>query len=160
MRIEKQGPRGGWSAIARTTTGADGRFAAEAAWKRAGLARAVSLRTPSPPVTVGLVPLLEVRADRDAIASGSQAVLRGTVRPSERVSVVIERRSGGRWKRVAVVVTPLAQRSFALRRRLVKPGTYRLTARVSHAGRVVSAPPVTVRVGSGGAPFSGGLASG
>ncbi len=126
VRIEKQGPSGKWTSIARSTTGPDGRFSADGEMRRAGLVRALALKTPSAPVTALVVPLLKVRAERERIASGSRAVLRGTVRPSERVTVIVERRSAGRWKRVAKTSTPRARTRFALRRRLVKPGTYRL----------------------------------
>ena len=163
MRVEKQGPSGGWSTIARATTGADGRFAASFPWRRAGVVRAMALRTPSPPLQIGLIPLLDVRAERDAIASGASVVLRGTVRPAGRVSVLIERRTATGWTRVAIVTTAGARSSFSVRRRLVRRGTYRLTASVVSGVHRVTAPPVTVRVAAGGTrgpSVGGGAATG
>ena len=158
VRIEKQGVSGRWSTIARTTTGPEGRFSVAPAWKRAGIVRAMALKTPSPPLDISLIPLLDVRADSSAIVAGGSAVLRGTVRPSGRVSVLIERRSAGRWKRVTVA-TLQARSSFSVRRRLVRPGTYRLTASVLYLGRTVSAAPVVLRVGGGSGARVGGASA-
>ena len=148
VSIQKLGPGGAWTTIVRATTAADGGFTASVAWKRAGQVRASSLQSSSPPLTVGLLALIDARADSAQVAPGAHVVLRGTVRPAERVTVIVERRSAGRWMRVASVVTPAARTSFAVRRRIVKPGLYRLTARAAHGGQVVRAVPVTVRVGS------------
>ena len=120
----------------------------------------MALRTPSPPLQIGLIPLLDARAERDAIAPGAVAVLRGTVRPAARVSVVVERRTATGWTRVATVTTPAARSSFAVRRRLVRRGTYRLTASVVSGGHRVTAAPVTVRVSAGGSAPSGGTGAG
>ncbi len=146
VRIQKQGLGGAWTTIARATTASDGGFGVSVVWKRAGQVRATSLEASSPPLGVGLLAQIQARAEREVIAPGSRAVLRGTVQPAQRVTVVIERRSAGRWTRVAALATPVARTSFEVRRRIVRPGTYRLSARVTYAGNVVRAAPVMVRV--------------
>ena len=63
VQIQKRGPAGSWVTIARTATDADGAFVASAAWTRGGLARATALQSVSLPVSVGVVPALDVKAD-------------------------------------------------------------------------------------------------
>jgi hypothetical protein len=146
VSVQKQGPGGNWSTIARATTAADGSFRTTAPWKRAGQVRALALKTPSAPLTVGLLPKLEARIDQAQLVAGGRLVVRGTVRPAERVTVIIERRSAGRWSRVAAPATPAARGSFTLRRRIMRPGTYRVIARAAHAGNAVRTAPLLVTV--------------
>ena len=146
VSIQKQGPGGAWVTIARVTTASDGGFQASAPWRREGPVRALSLQATSPPLTVGLLPKLDARVDAVQIVAGRQVVVRGTVRPAERVTVIIERRSAGRWSRVAAPATPLASAGFTLRRRLTRPGVYRVIARAAHAGSAIRAAPLLVTV--------------
>src|SRR5262249_37745214 len=43
VKVEKRGPSGNWSTLARATTDAEGRFATSFAWRRAGVVRAMAL---------------------------------------------------------------------------------------------------------------------
>jgi len=103
VRIEKQAPGGGWKAIARGVTGADGGFALSAAWTRPGLARAVALQVTSLPVDVGIIPAVTAQAGAAQVARGGVVTVSGAVRPAGTIAVVVERRSAGRWRRIGVV---------------------------------------------------------
>ncbi len=68
VRIEKRGASGTWVRIADTTTDGDGAFLALTRWTRGGLARATAQGVSSLPVSIGVVPALEVAADVDVAA--------------------------------------------------------------------------------------------
>ncbi len=155
VRIEKRGPGGSWVTIARTTTDADGAFVASAAWTRGGLARANALQAVSLPVSVALVPALSVTADAATLVGPGLVTLRGSMRPSGTLKVVVQRRSAGRWRRVAIV-SRKGRKAFAIRVRLPRTGSYRLVVSARSSGQVVKAKSIPVRVG----PTSGGLAAG
>lgn len=151
VRIEKRGPAGSWVRIATATTDADGAFVASAPWKRAGLVRAGALGSVSLPVNVGLTPVLEVAPDTTALAAGGVVTLRGRMRPPGTVKVVVQRRSRGRWRRVATV-SRKARDAFAVPVRLRRPGAHRLLVSAGSTGEAASARPISVRVG----PATGG----
>lgn len=155
VRIEKRGPAGSWVKIAQTTTDADGAYAASAAWTRGGLARAAALEAVSLPVAVGVVPALEVAADATSLPAGGAVILRGRMRPPGTVTVVVQRRSRGRWQRVATVRRK-ARGAFSVPVRLRRPGRHRLLVSAGSTGQVASARPIAVRVG----PSTGGLPAG
>ena len=144
VRIEKRAPGGGWKAIARGVTGSDGGFALSAAWTRPGLARAVALQVSSLPVDVGIIPLVTAQADVARVARGGVVTVRGMVRPAGTISVFVERRSAGRWQRVAAI-GGRARPAFAVRIRLAKAGSYRLTVRSSRNGHAGASTPLLVR---------------
>ncbi len=144
VRIEKQAPGGGWKAIARGVTGADGGFALSAAWTRPGLARAVALQVSSLPVNVGIIPLVTAKADSAVIAHGRVVTVRGTVRPAGTVSVFVERRRGGRWRRIGAIGGK-ARPAYAVRVPLLSPGSYRITVRSTRNGHAGAAAPLLVR---------------
>jgi hypothetical protein len=148
VRIEKQGPGGGWVTVVRTTTGDDGFFGASVPWTRGGLLRAVAREVISIPVAVAIVPALEVRADARAIPAGGSVTLRGRLRPPGTVRVVIQRRVRGRWVRVAVRSREVRD-TFGLPLRLRRAGSYRLLVTAGSGGQVASAPPIAVRVTPG-----------
>ncbi len=135
VRIQKRGPSGTWVTIARTTSDADGAFVASAAWTRGGLARATALESVSLPVSVGVVPALEIAADAAALLAPGLVTLRGTMRPPGTLKIVIQRRSAGRWRRVGTVSRKV-RGSFAVRVRLSRTGSYRLvvTRRIDRPG--------------------------
>lgn len=145
VRIEKQGPGGSWVAVARTTTGDDGAFRAALAWTRPGLVRAVAQQAISLPVQVALIPALQVSADSTRIAAGAAVTLRGRMRPPGTVSVVVQRRVRGRWRRVAVR-SRKARDAFTLPVTLRTAGSYRLIVKAGSGGRVAQARPILVRV--------------
>ena len=152
VRIQKRGPAGSWVRIADTTTDADGAFVAGVPWTRGGLARASAQGSVSLPVNVGLVPSLQVTADTTALPAGGLVTLRGRMRPPGTVKVIVQRRSRGRWQRVASV-SRKARDAFAVPVRLRRPGQYRLLVSAGSTGEVASARPIAVRVG----PPTGGL---
>ena len=153
VRIEKRGASGTWVRIADAQTDADGAFVALSPWTRAGLARATAQGVSSLPVSVGVVPALDVKADVAAVAAGGVVTLSGRMRPPGTVKVIVQRRSGGRWVRTAVV-TRQARDVFAIPVRLRRTGRYRLIVRAGSGGQAVRAKPIPVRVTSaiGGAP--------
>lgn len=153
VRIEKRGSAGSWVRIATATTDADGAFLVSVPWRRAGLVRASALGSVSLPVNVGLTPALEVSPDATALAAGGVVTLRGRMRPPGTVKVVVQRRSRGRWRRVATV-SRKARDAFAVPVRLSRPGAHRLLVTAGSTGEAASARPISVRVTSaiGGAP--------
>ena len=153
VRIEKRGASGTWVRIAETTTDADGAFLASTPWKRGGLARATAQGVSSLPVSVAVLPALEVAADAATIPAGGVVTLKGRMRPPGTVKVVVQRRSRGRWRRTAVV-SRKARDAFAVPVRLRRTGTYRLVVTAGSTGEVSRASPITVRVGAaiGGSP--------
>jgi hypothetical protein len=153
VRIEKRGQSGSWIRIATATTDADGAFSANVPWKRAGLVRAAALGAVSLPANVGLTPALEVAPDTTTLAAGGVVTLRGRMRPPGTVKVVVQRRSRGRWHRVATV-SRKARDAFAVPVRLRRPGAHRLLVTAGSTGEAARARPISVRVGpaTGGAP--------
>ncbi|HVP01095.1 MAG TPA: N-acetylmuramoyl-L-alanine amidase [Solirubrobacteraceae bacterium] len=144
VRLDKQGPGGGWTTIARGTTGTDGAFALSVPWTRPGLVRATALQVASLPVQVGIIPLVTAAAGASQVAAGSAVTVSGSARPAGTVTVVVEARRAGRWRRIAAVGAR-ARPAFAVGVRLPRPGSYRLTVRSSRDGRVGVATPLLVR---------------
>ena len=66
-----------WVRIAETTTDADGAFLASTPWKRGGLARATAQGVSSLPVSVAVLPALEVAADAATIPAGGGEKTKG-----------------------------------------------------------------------------------
>ncbi|MCD6727613.1 MAG: N-acetylmuramoyl-L-alanine amidase, partial [Solirubrobacteraceae bacterium] len=146
VRIEKQGPSGAWATMAQTSSGADGRFTADVVWKRGALVRAVAEQVISRPVAVSVRPLIELDVDSASIRPGARAVLRGTMRPAGTLTVVVERRSGGRWRRERSVVRKVRRPAIALGITLRRAGTYRLRATARAGSGSVRVPSIPVRV--------------
>ena len=153
VRIEKRGASGTWVRIADATTDGDGAFLALTPWTRGGLARATAQGVSSLPVSIGVVPALDVAADVTTLPAGGVVTLKGRMRPPGTVKVVVQRRSRGRWIRTAVV-TRKARDAFAVPVRLRRSGRYRLLVSAGSTGEVARAKPIAVRVGAaiGGSP--------
>ena len=153
VRIEKRGASGTWVRIADTTTDGDGAFLALTRWTRGGLARATAQGVSSLPISIGVLPALEVAADVTSLPAGGVVTLKGRMRPPGTVKVVVQRRSRGRWSRTAVV-TRKARDAFSVPVRLRRTGRYRLIVTAGSTGQVARAEPIAVRVTSaiGGAP--------
>lgn len=128
VAVQKRGPSGAWSTIARATTAADGSFAAGVAWRRAAQVRARTADASSPAATLGIVPQLVAQTAARRVPAGGSAVLTGRVRPSSPVAVLVELRGrDGAWRRVSTLRASVRGTGFSARVRLRRAGLYRLT---------------------------------
>jgi hypothetical protein len=124
-----------WTRVADAVCGSDGVWAASVAVPASGLVRAVfagdgsRARLESAPVRVRVLARLSMTVNRAAVRAGNTVVIKGAVLPAaEPLSLTVERRVGRRWVRQSA--PPLSTRgdgAFALRLRLARAGTYRLT---------------------------------
>ena len=146
VAIQKLGPSGAWSTIARAQAGADGAFAAAVAWRRGGTVRARALRQVSPAVEVALTPSLRARVNLPAVAAGRSIHVRGVVQPAGPVRVRVEHLGAdGRWRSVRVVtVRPRRGGAFTVAVRLTAAGAYRVSARTASPGPSALAGPFPV----------------
>ncbi len=148
VAIQKVGPSGAWSTIARVQAGTDGAFAASLAWRRAGTLRARALQQVSAPVEVAVAAVLRARVNLPQVAAGRSIHVRGTVGPAQPLVIVVERQfAGGIWKAEQTLpVTPRRGGAFTVAVRMALPGTHRVTVRTAAPGAVQTAGPFAVRV--------------
>ena len=148
VAIQKIGPSGAWSTITRVQAATDGTFAAAVPARRAGTIRARALQQTSPPLSVGVTPVLQARVDLPLVALGRAFHVRGSVGPAGPVRVVVERReTGGAWQ-PALVQTVVVGRSgrFAATVRLARRGHFRVTVTTLAPSAAVTAGPFPVRI--------------
>ena len=152
VNLQKRGPSGKFTTIARSTTKADGSFDVQARWRATGVVRvtarpaagAASVR--SPRVSVKMTRAVTATAATSRIQAGRTIAVSGTVRPNASLRVLVERDvGGGRYEKVADVPVRVRRSRFAARLRLRRPGLYRLTAHTSKKAGDVQAPPLFVR---------------
>jgi hypothetical protein len=134
LSIEFQTGGSAWSPVAKADCGADGGWRVTVVPPTSGVFRAVFAgdanrpRVESSSVRIDVIPRMTIVLDRGSMRRGQVVRMTGSVDPSQLVQVVVERRSGRRWvtersRRVNVV-----DRTFGLKVRLRRTGTYRVTA--------------------------------
>jgi hypothetical protein len=139
VALQKRGASGRWVTIARTTAAVDGSWLVRLPWRRGGAVRATAAGVSSRALDVAVTPLLSTRTVPKHVHAGSVLALSGRVRPSIKVTVLLERQgSDGVFRRVHVVSARVTKTSWSSAVRLRRPGLYRLTARSGGAsGRTV-----------------------
>jgi hypothetical protein len=139
VALQKRGASGRWVTIARTTAAVDGSWLVRLPWRRGGAVRATAAGVSSRALDVAVTPLLSTRTVPKHVHAGSVLALSGRVRPSIKVTVLLERQgSDGVFRRVRVVSARVTKTSWSSAVRLRRPGLYRLTARSGGAsGRTV-----------------------
>jgi len=149
VSVQKQGATS-WVTLAAATTDPDGSFSARMPWRRGGTVRArasapgVSAPVRSAVLSIALTPILRTTHpdERSRIKAGGTVRVRGSVRPAEPVTLVVERHGrDGRWHRSQRVRARLDGRRFGVTVRLRKAGLYRITAKTADA----RAEPIYVR---------------
>jgi hypothetical protein len=149
--VQKQGTTG-WVTVARATSGADGSWSADVAWRATGKlrARAAVPGAASPsvtsPVAITCTPLLRAKAKTTRVKAGKSLPVSGTVRPLARVVVTIEKQaSNGTYKKVGTTTIHPRRAAFSSSIRLTKPGLYRLTPHTGSGTTKASAAALYVR---------------
>jgi hypothetical protein len=139
VALQKRGASGRWVTIARTTAAVDGSWLVRLPWRRGGAVRATAAGVSSRALDVAVTPLLSTRTVPKHVHAGSVLALSGRVRPSTKVTVLLERQgSDSVFRRVRVVSARVTKTSWGGAVRLRRPGLYRLTARSGGAsGRTV-----------------------
>jgi hypothetical protein len=128
VALQKVGKSGTWVTVARATTGRDGAWSARYRWIRTGRMRAQVAGAISPSTVVQIVPIIQASTRVKHVAAGGVVALSGSVKPSQSVSVLVERKdSRGRWQRVTTVRAKVVRGRFSVNPRLKSAGLYRLT---------------------------------
>jgi N-acetylmuramoyl-L-alanine amidase len=130
----------GYRSYASAVTGSDGRFSTSLPTSRNRTIRALVGSVTSRPVTVRVVPALQVRAPLSRVLQGRSAVLSGTLHPRKgRVVVEAARQVGAtRFRPVSRFAVRVRDGRFRALPRLARPGVYRV--RVRFAGDKLNAP--------------------
>jgi hypothetical protein len=148
--VQKQGTSG-WVTVARTETGADGRWTAVVAWRAAGRVRARAAVTGSVAAAtegaqVGCTPVLAAKAKTTRVKAGKSLTVSGTVRPLAPVIVTVEKQgSDGKWRTVRTQTVKPRRAQFTASVPLSRPGLYRLTPRTGTGTAKAAAAALYVR---------------
>jgi len=152
INLQKKGPSGGFSTVARALTDGDGTFTVRVPWRAAGVVRVTARPGPgaasvrSTQVTVAVTPLVSATAATTRIQAGRAIAIAGRVRPHAAARVLVERDAGGgRYVRVAEPALKVRDTRFASAVSLTRPGLYRLTVRTGPAAAPITAAPLFVR---------------
>jgi hypothetical protein len=145
--VQKRG-RTRWVTLARATTDAQGAWSASVAWWATGDVRVEAAGTTSPTTRVLCLPVIDARAVTSRrVSEGAAVRLRGAVRPSVPVTLLVERKGrDGRWRRATAVRAVVKGRRWQAVVRPGKPGLYRVTAKAGTPAAHGSAPAIHVRV--------------
>jgi hypothetical protein len=96
-------------------------------------------------VTVGVRPRVTLRASRKSVSRGGVIAFSGTVTHPGRVTVRLQRYSGGRWRNVKLVRTSVSGR-YSTKLSLLKRGSFSYRAYVVHDTSHFAAKSATVRI--------------
>jgi hypothetical protein len=126
-----------WRPAAEATTDASGDFSAPVAPSANATLRAVFAgasayrHSTSSRTSVKVRPDMTLKAPAAMLTTGARIRLRGGIRPAKSlVAIVVERRAGGRYRRVSLTpVRPAARGRYGLTLRLRRSGRYRAYAR-------------------------------
>jgi hypothetical protein len=128
VSLQKVGTKGTWVTIEHAATAADGSWSASRRWVRTGRVRAAVNGVVSPSTAVQVIPLLQASSRAKHVRAGGTAAVSGSVQPSQKVFVLVERKdSRGRWRRVGTVRARVSRGRFSASPRLRSAGLYRLT---------------------------------
>jgi hypothetical protein len=161
--VQKRG-RTRWVTLARATTDAQGAWSTSVAWWATGDVRVQAAGATSATTRVLCLPMIDARAVTSRrVSEGAAVRLRGAVRPSVPVTLLVERKGrDGRWRRVTAVRAVVKGRRWQALVRPGKPGLYRVTAKAGTPAANGAALAIHVRVLRGraraasGRPRSGG----
>jgi hypothetical protein len=149
--LQKQGSTG-WVTVARATSGSDGSWSTDVAWRATGKlrARAAVPGAASPsvtsPVSITCTPLLVAKAKTTRVKAGRSVPVSGTVRPLAPVVVTIEKQAAdGTYKKVGTTTIRPRRAAFTSSIRLTRPGLYRLTPHTGSGRLRASAAALYVR---------------
>jgi hypothetical protein len=124
-----------WTPLASARCARDGAWTASAALPASGQVRAVFAgdathgRLASGPIGIVVVPTLRLSLDHRRLPVGGALGIRGSIAPpAPAVTLVVERRSGGRWVRVARKRVRARDGAFATTVRLRRRGLHRVSA--------------------------------
>ncbi|HYF26750.1 MAG TPA: peptidoglycan recognition protein [Baekduia sp.] len=153
--VQKRGSKG-WVTVARATTDRDGAWRAGVTWRKSGRvrARAAVQGSPvavTPTVAVGLTPVAELRSATGRVRAGSSLTLDARLLGATDAVLLVERETGGRFRRVAKLPVPARRSRWRRRVPLRRPGLYRLVLRAEAGGVAVRSAPVVVRAVRAGA---------
>lgn len=149
--LERQVGTSSWRTVGSATTAANGTWSVDLVVRSSWVLRARAAGVESTPVSLEVKPKVTASASATQVAPGGSVAVSGEARPNGPVEMLVERRSGTRWVRVAVR-TARANPRFTVSARLTKAGTYRLRVRATRGSRTGVAPAMTVRVAGLQAP--------
>jgi hypothetical protein len=135
VSLEFQAGGSAWTPLASTPATPGGDWAIELVPPASGLFRArfagdaTRPDVTSRPVRVDVLPRLSLALDHRRLRRGRRVRITGTVDPRQPVRIVVERRVGSRWRKIAAARSVRVRRgAFGLRLRLGARGVYRVTA--------------------------------
>lgn len=144
VTVERQVSGSRWRAIGTATSAANGTWSLDVVVRSSWVLRARAAGVESSPVSLEVKPLVTASASPAEVAAGGSVTVRGEARPNGPVEVLVERRVGTRWVRVAAR-TAQARPGFSVSVRLPVAGSYRLRVQASRGSRTGSAEPLSVR---------------
>jgi hypothetical protein len=150
VNVQKRGATG-WVTMARTQTGDEGVWAAAFPWKKEGEIRARaavpgSAVAVTPPVALGMLPVLRAESRTTRVRAGRTVAVSGTVLPVGNVRIDVERQlRNGRYVKVGSLTVKPRRSRFKARVPLRQPGLYRLTPRTPARAARASGSAIYVR---------------
>lgn len=152
VTVERQVGSSSWRTIGSATSAANGTWSLDLEVRSSWVLRARAAGVESSPVSVEVKPKVTATAGSAEVAPGGSVTVTGEARPNGPVEVLVERKAGSRWVRVAVR-TASARPRFSLAVKLPAAGSYRLRVRATRGSRTGTAPAIAVRAV---APVAGG----
>ena len=151
VAIEVQVSSSRWRTVATATTGSDGMWSHNVIVRSSVVLRARAVGVESSPISLEVKPKVTASAASAEVPAGGTVTVTGEARPSGPVDLVVERRVGSRWVRVAARTTRSRPR-FTFSARLPVAGSYRLRVQATRGSRTGSASPIAVRASAPQAP--------
>jgi hypothetical protein len=143
VRLEVQLASGRWKRFATVTAGSDGSWSHRVVVRSSVVLRARAAGVESSPIAVEVKPKLSASAGSNQVTAGGRVRVSGVARPSGPVEVLVERRTGRRWVRVALR-TARARPRFSVSVKLPRSGRHRITVRATRGSRTTSLKPIAV----------------
>jgi hypothetical protein len=125
--VQKRGKKS-WVTIAKTVTNADGAYSATLAWKASGRVRVRADVDGGQAVSsAAQVDCIAQLSSLKKARAGNSSTVRGKVKPAETFKVLVERKAGGKYRRIGSYSIKARKSSFKAKLPLRKAGRYRLT---------------------------------
>jgi hypothetical protein len=143
--VQKRGKKS-WVTIAKTVTGADGSYSATIPWRASGRVRVRADvdggQAVSSAAEVDCIPLLSMSKKARV---GKSSAVKGKVKPAETFKVMIERKSGSKYRKVGTYSIKTKRNAFKAKLPLRKAGRYKITPVVKNGKKVFKGKSVLLR---------------
>ena len=144
IALEVQLASGRWKTIATVTADSDGTWSHRVIVRSSVVLRARAAGVESPPISLEVKPKLSASAGSSQVMAGGTVQVSGEARPNGPVEVLVERRAGTRWVRVALR-TAQARPRYSVSVKLPRSGSHRITVRATRGSRTTSLKPIAVQ---------------